>query len=113
MWYGFVDGKPAFWTFGRSQKIRNLERDPKITVLVETGEAYEELQGVELVGRATLVRDHDGVMAIGRSVFDRYIAPWTDEMQPALEQTGAKRVGVIVEVDRVVSWDHRKLGGTY
>jgi PPOX class probable F420-dependent enzyme len=113
MWYGFVEGKPAFWTFRRSQKVVNLERNPQITALVETGDAYEELQGVELVGTATLVRDHDGVMAIGRSVFDRYVAPWTDEMQPHLEATGAKRVGVIIDVARAVSWDHRKLGGTY
>jgi PPOX class probable F420-dependent enzyme len=113
MWYGFVDGTPAFWTFGKSQKLRNLERNPQITCLVEAGEVYEELQGVELVGRAQLVPDHDGRMAIGRSVFERYVGEWSDEMQPYLDQTGAKRVGVIIHPERVVSWDHRKLGGTY
>jgi PPOX class probable F420-dependent enzyme len=113
MWYGFVDDRPAFWTYGRSQKIRNVERDPRITCLVEAGEVYEELQGVELVGRASLVTDHDGLMAIGRSVFERYIGPWSEEMQPYLDQTGAKRVGVLIDVARVVSWDHRKLGGAY
>jgi PPOX class probable F420-dependent enzyme len=113
MWYGFVGDRPAFWTFGKSQKIRNLERDPRITCLVEAGEEYEKLEGVELVGRAELVADHDGRMAIGRSVFERYIGPWSDEMVPYLEQTGAKRVGVVVHVDRVVSWDHAKLQGGY
>jgi PPOX class probable F420-dependent enzyme len=113
MWYGFVDDRPAFWTFGKSQKILNLERNPQITCLVEAGEVYEELQGVELVGRAELVRDYDARMAIGRNVFERYVGPATDETQPFIESTGAKRVGVIVHVDRIVSWDHRKLGGTY
>ncbi|MGH9210292.1 MAG: pyridoxamine 5'-phosphate oxidase family protein [Acidimicrobiales bacterium] len=112
MWYGFVGDRPAFWTYGRSQKILNLERNPQITCLVEAGDVYEELQGVELVGRASLVTG-DERMAIGRSVFERYIGAWSDEMQPYLDQTGAKRVGVVVDVDRVVSWDHRKLGGSY
>jgi hypothetical protein len=103
----------AFWTFGKSQKILNLERNPQITCLVEAGDKYEELQGVELVGRAELVRDYDGRMAIGRSVFERYVGEWTEEVQPFLERTGGKRVGVIVHVDRIVSWDHRKLGGEY
>jgi PPOX class probable F420-dependent enzyme len=113
MWYGFVGDRPAFWTYGRSQKILNLERNPQITCLVEAGEVYEELQGVELVGRAELVTGYDERMAIGRSVFERYIGTWSDEMQPYLDQTGAKRVGVIVTPTRVVSWDHRKLGGAY
>jgi PPOX class probable F420-dependent enzyme len=113
MWYGFVGQAPAFWTFGKSQKILNLERNPQITCLVETGDTYEELQGVELVGRAELVPGYDGRMAIGRSVFERYIGQLSDEAQPFLERTGAKRVGVIVHVDRIVSWDHRKLEGQY
>jgi PPOX class probable F420-dependent enzyme len=113
MWYGFVDEAPAFWTFGKSQKILNLERNPQITCLVETGDQYEELRGVELVGRAEVVRDYDGRMAIGRSVFERYVGEVGEEAQPFLEHTGAKRVGVIVHVDRTVSWDHRKLGGEY
>ena len=65
------------------------------------------------MGRAELVPDHEGRMAIGRSVFERYLGEWSDEAQPFLERTGAKRVGVIVHVDRVVSWDHRKLEGQY
>jgi PPOX class probable F420-dependent enzyme len=113
MWYGFVGDDTAFWTFGKSQKIRNLERNPQITCLVEAGETYEQLQGVEIVGRAELVSDHDGRMAIGRSVFGRYIGEWSEEMQPYLERTGAKRVGVIIRPERIVSWDHGKLEGGY
>lgn len=113
MWYGFVGERPAFWTYGRSQKIRNIERNPQITCLIETGDVYEELMGVELVGQAELVTDYDGLMEIGRSVFGRYIGEWTPEMQPYLDQTGAKRLGVIIEPTRVVTWDHRKLQGAY
>jgi PPOX class probable F420-dependent enzyme len=113
MWYGFLDGAPAFWTYERSQKIVNLRRDPRVTGLVEAGETYDQLQGVELVGTGTIVEDHDQLMAVGRSVFERYTGPYTDEMAPFLEQTGRKRVAVRIDVERVVSWDHRKLGGSY
>jgi PPOX class probable F420-dependent enzyme len=113
MWYGFLEGAPAFWTFAKSQKILNLRRDSRITALVEDGEQYEELRGVELVGTGTVVEDRERIMALGRSVFDRYTGPYTDEMAPVLEATGAKRLVVKIEVESVVSWDHRKLGGTY
>jgi PPOX class probable F420-dependent enzyme len=113
MWYGFLEGAPAFWTYGKSQKILNLRRDPRLTALVETGDQYEELRGVELVGAGTIVEDRDRIMELGRSVFERYTGPYTDEMAPVLEATGAKRLVVKVEVESVVSWDHGKLGGRY
>lgn len=113
MWYAFVGERPAFWTYGKSQKVLNLQRNPHITCLVEAGEVYEDLRGVELAGTAEVVTARAAVMDIGRRVFERYSGPWSDEMQPALEQVGAKRVGVMIDVDRVVSWDHRKLEGTY
>jgi PPOX class probable F420-dependent enzyme len=114
MWYGFFpDGQLGFWTYGRSQKIVNLRRDPRLTCLVEAGSAYEELRGVELVADATVVDDREEVLAIGASVFDRYTGPYTPEARPVLEQVGAKRAAVRITVRDVVSWDHRKLGGTY
>ena len=113
MWYAMVDGDAVFWTYGRSQKILNLERNPTITGLVETGDVYEELKGVELVGRGEIVRDRDEIMAIGFAVADRYFGPVTDEMKPFVEATGAKRLGVRIKIDRIVTWDHAKLGGTY
>jgi PPOX class probable F420-dependent enzyme len=113
MWYGFLGDRPAFWTYGRSQKILNIERNPQITCLIESGDAYEELQGVELVGQAELITDRTALMDIGRSVFQRYIGPWSEEMQPYLDKTGAKRFGVAIDVERTVSWDHRKLAGAY
>lgn len=113
MWYAVFDGEPVFWTFGKSQKIRNLERDPRITCLVETGEEYAALQGVEIVGTGTVIRDHGEIMSIGEAVYERYFGPIDDEIRPFVHQTGAKRLGVRVAVDRVVSWDHRKLEGAY
>ncbi|HVF74492.1 MAG TPA: TIGR03618 family F420-dependent PPOX class oxidoreductase [Acidimicrobiales bacterium] len=113
MWYGFVDDKPAFWTYGRSQKIANLQRDPRITCLVEDGEQYDELRGVELSGAARVVDDRDTVLAVGRSVYERYTAPYDESVLPQLEYAAAKRVAVVIDVENITSWDHRKLGGTY
>lgn len=113
MWYAVLDGDPVFWTYGRSQKIKNLERDPRITVLVESGDEYAELRGVELVGQAQVIQDRTEIMAIGEAVYERYFGPVTDETRPFVELTGAKRLGVRIAVDRAVSWDHRKLEGAY
>ena len=113
MWYGFLEGAPAFWTYGKSQKILNLRRDPRLTALVEDGEQYEELRGVELIGTGTIVEERDRIMALGRNVFERYTGPYSEEVGPVLETMGAKRLVVKVEVESVVSWDHRKLGGRY
>jgi PPOX class probable F420-dependent enzyme len=113
MWYGFLDGAPAFWTYARSQKVVNLRRDPRITCLVEEGTDYAELRGVELVGEGRVIDDHDAVLAVGASVYDRHTGPWTEEARPIVEAMGAKRVAVRIDVERAVSWDHRKLGGGY
>src|SRR5688500_12158540 len=71
MWYGFFgDGSLGFWTYGKSQKILNLHRDPRMTCLVETGAEYAELRGVEIVGKGIVLTERDEVMEIGRSVFE-------------------------------------------
>ena len=111
MWYGFFDGKPAFWTYARSQKTRNLERDNRITCMIEDGDSYATLRGVMLVGRATIFRDTETVMKVGESVYERYNGPLTDETRPLVQHMGRKRIAVCIEVERVVSWDHRKLDG--
>lgn len=109
MWYGFLDGAPSLWTYGRSQKVVNLRRDPRLTCLAESGRHYDELKGVELVARATILDDPFTVLAVGRSVFDRYMGPFTEDDRPRLERMSAKRVAVRIDVERVVSWDHAKL----
>jgi len=108
MWYGFVEGMVAFETKAKSQKVQNLRRDPRITCMVETGDKYEELKGVELVGTAEVIEDGDRLWQIGVSVFERYQGPYSDEMKPFVEAMLRKRVGIAVHVDRVVSWDHAK-----
>ena len=114
MWYGFIDGKPAFETFTKSQKIKNLLRDPRITVLVEDGEQYEELRGVEIVGTAEVTEDPDRVMTVARSVVERYFPVDKPEDLDAIAAGLAhKRSAVIINADKVVSWDHNKLAGTY
>ncbi|MEO6318672.1 MAG: pyridoxamine 5'-phosphate oxidase family protein [Acidimicrobiales bacterium] len=113
MWYAVIDGDPVFWTFGKSQKILNLERDPRITLLVETGDEYAELMGVELVGQGQVITTHDDIMAIGEAVYVRYFGEIDDDVRPFVHASGAKRLGVRIKVDKVVSWDHRKLEGAY
>ncbi len=109
MWYGFLDGRLAVQTKAKSQKVRNLERDPRMTCLVHAGERYEELRGVELVGRAVRVEDAEQLFAVGASVFDRYVAAYTEEVRGVVESMLQKRVAFVLDVERTVSWDHRKL----
>jgi PPOX class probable F420-dependent enzyme len=110
MWYGFLEGEVAFETKAKSQKVRNLLRNPTITCMVEDGTTYEELRGVELVGTAEIIDDPDRMYELGISVFERHQGPYTEEMRPFVEIMLNKRVVVKVAVDRIVSWDHRKLG---
>lgn len=113
MWYVMDGADPVFWTYRKAQKILNVQRDPRITCLVETGEAYEELRGVELVGTAELITDRDEIMAFGEQIASRYTGPVTDETRPFVHAVGEKRWAVRVRVERTVSWDHSKLGGAY
>jgi PPOX class probable F420-dependent enzyme len=114
MWFAVVDGQVAFWTFGKSQKVLNLRRDPKITCLVESGDTYSQLRGVELVGTARIVDDYDLVLRIGTAVGAKYSVGAASDASMALAAGQArKRLGIVVDVERVVSWDHTKLGGAY
>lgn len=110
MWYAVLDGEIWFETKSKSQKVVNLRRDDRVTVLVEAGDTYDQLRGVSLEGRAEIVEDPDALFAVCRDVWERYTAPYTDEARPAVEQMMHKRVAVRVVPDRVRSWDHRKLG---
>jgi general stress protein 26 len=115
MWYALVDGKVQFWTFAKSQKVQNLRRDPKMTGLIESGDSYNELKGVELVGTGRLIDDYDRVFALGKVVAERYNGPGavSEAALPFIEAQARKRIGVEFEIERVVSWDHSKLGGSY
>ena len=115
MWFTLLDGNPAFWTFGKSQKVVNIRRDPKITGLVESGDSYDQLRGVELIGTARLIEDHDEILEIGKAVGVKYTgeAAVSEAGLAFLESQATKRIGVVIDVERTVSWDHRKLGQTY
>lgn len=111
MWYGFIDGCIAMESKAKAQKVLNLRRDPRITVLIEEGIAYEELRGVSFVGTAEIIEqeDRERLWEVGVSVFSRYNAPYTEEMKPFVEALIHKRVAIKVTPKKIVTWDHRKL----
>jgi len=104
-------GHLACWTYAASQKARNLERDPRATLLTESGTTYEELRGASLECDAELVRDPGRVLDIGVALAARYRGlPPAPDLRAALSIQAAKRVGIRFHPTRVSSWDHRKLG---
>ena len=109
MFYAMLGGQIAFWTYRSSQKARNLARDPRVTCLVETGEDYFELRGVQVAGRARCVEDPAGVLEIGRAVAGGMAGVPAEAAEEYVAQAARKRVGYVVEPVRVASWDHRKL----
>jgi PPOX class probable F420-dependent enzyme len=109
MFYGMVDDKIAFWTYRSSQKIRNIERDPRITCLVETGVEYFELRGALIYGTATLLTNQNDVRYVGAQVLRRMMDVEDDAVAELVKATAAKRYAIVVEPDRVASWDHRKM----
>ena len=110
MWYAVVDGQVWFETKAKSQKVQNLKRDDRITVSIEDGLTYDTLRGVAIEGRATILDDRDALWKVGVSVWERYNGPYTEEMAPFVEVMLNKRVAVRVDVDRIRTWDNRKLG---
>jgi len=114
LWFAVVEGEIVFETFAKSQKLVNLERDPRISVLLEDGSAYEELRGVSIAGRAELHRD-PGLLRRFAAEIIRRNRPEVPEA--ALEQAAAgmaaKRAAVVVKPEKIMTWDHRKLGGAY
>jgi PPOX class probable F420-dependent enzyme len=114
LWYVVRDGVPWAWTYGKSQKVRNLERDPRCTLQIEAGEAYHELRGVMFKAKATIHRDIDTVAGIGADLAVRYSgAALSPEVDAAMRSQAAKRVGLSFTIVDTATWDHSKLGGTY
>ena len=118
MWFGVEDdGAIVMTTFRKSQKVKNLERDPRVSLLVEDGTVYSELRGVVIYGKAELIDDTDRVLDILSTVAMANQPEVDEESMKAVRQgllaTAKKRVGIRIRPERVVSWDHRKLGGVY
>jgi PPOX class probable F420-dependent enzyme len=111
LFYVMVEGQLFFWTYGRSQKIQNLRRDPRITCLVEDGEDYFELRGATINGLARLLEDYDELVDLGGRVARRMAggADLGDFGDQIVAQQARKRVGVVVEPDKIATWDHRKM----
>jgi PPOX class probable F420-dependent enzyme len=112
LWYVLRAGRIWAWTYAKSQKVRNLERDPRATLQVETGIEYAELRGVMLRCDVEIHRDVEVVTDFAMELVERY-AGGAEGTRDAFAQQAPKRVALeFVERDRV-TWDHRKLGGTY
>jgi len=128
LWYVLRDQPAAqagprlwAWTYGASQKVRNLERDPRATIQVEAGESYAQLRGIALECEVVIWRDVATVAALGEQIMLRHSVPRGLQQPPQLagegraviERQAAKRVGLEFVERRRATWDHRKLGGVY
>ncbi|MBO9534021.1 MAG: pyridoxamine 5'-phosphate oxidase family protein [Solirubrobacteraceae bacterium] len=107
------------WTFAKSQKAKNLERDPRATLSLELGDTYDQLRGAMFETDVELIHETPAVAEIGLAITSRYAlggAPIADappELRQMIEGQATKRVAMRFRATRTVTWDHRKLGGTY
>ncbi len=114
LWFVMRGSDPWIWTYRKSQKVKNLERDDRATLLAESGFEYAELKGVMLKARARIEYDTERVLDFGEELFGKYQdASAGGDLREALRGQAAKRVAIRFEVVDTVSWDHSKLGGAY
>jgi PPOX class probable F420-dependent enzyme len=109
----FVVDPLRSWTYAKSQKARNLERDPRATVGFEDGVQYHELRGVMFECDVLVERDPEAVERFGLDLFARYAGDLNDDIRAMVAKQAQKRVGLTFVPTRTVTWDHRKLGGSY
>ncbi len=114
LWYTLRAGEIWAWTYAKSQKVRNLERDPRATLQVEDGEQYQELRGVMVEAQTVIHHELGLVSAFGAELFARYGAGAAGpEFEQVIRAQAAKRVALQFVPERTASWDHGKLGGLY
>ena len=116
LWYVPREGEIWVWTYAKSQKVKNLERDPRATLLIETGTEYNELRGVQIEAEAELIRDVDRVVGFAKELTVRYsegIESVEGDAAAGLRAQAPKRVSIHFHPKRIASWDHGKLGGVY
>jgi general stress protein 26 len=114
LWYVLREGQVWAWTYSKSQKARNLERDDRATLQIEAGDQYQELRGVMIEARAVLHHDTAAVAQLGAEIFHRYGGQALgDDFMDVVRAQAAKRIALQFVPERVASWDHTKLGGLY
>ena len=114
LWFAIVGGQLVFETFTKSQKVVNLRRDPRIALLLESGDVYEALRGVSINATAELVTDLDGVHAMHMAVLRRNTPEIPEETLDKVSRgMAAKKTAILVKPEKVMSWDHSKLAGIY
>ena len=118
LWYVVRDAELWAWTFAKSQKVRNLERDPRATLQIEAGDDYPQLRGVMLKCDVTIHRDTPTVADFGIELFERYLAPGPggvgDDVRAMVRAQAPKRVALQFRERSRATWDHRKLpSGVY
>jgi general stress protein 26 len=113
LWFTSEGTDLTSWTYAKSQKAKNLERDPRATIGIEEGVQYHELRGLMLECDVELDRDRERVEQVGLQIFARYAGDLGPELREMVAAQAQKRVGLRFVASRVVSWDHRKLGGAY
>jgi nitroimidazol reductase NimA-like FMN-containing flavoprotein (pyridoxamine 5'-phosphate oxidase superfamily) len=113
LWFAFIDGDIVLETFTKSQKVVNLDRDHRLTLLLEAGEVYEELRGVTIYAEAELVRDVERVHELHMEVLKRNTDFPDDVLEKVTRGMAHKKTAIVAKEKRRFSWDHRKLGGVY
>jgi len=114
LWFVFENGTELLsWTYAKSQKAKNFERDPRATIGLEAGVQYHELRGVTFECDVELEREPERVEAYGLRLFERLAGELTPEIRDVVAKQAQKRVGMRFVPVRTVSWDHGKLGGAY
>ncbi|MEZ5076289.1 MAG: pyridoxamine 5'-phosphate oxidase family protein [Solirubrobacterales bacterium] len=115
LWFCVRGGEVWVWTYARSQKVRNLERDPRATLLLESGDEYSELRGAMIEAEAVIHREFETVLSFAEEMAPRYAGglPLGEEARAALAAQAPKRVALQFRPQRTATWDHRKLDGSY
>jgi len=113
MWFSVKDGVVHMTTFRKSQKVLNIRRNPKVSLLAESGATYTELRGVMIRGRAEIVEDVELCVDILVDIQSRYFGPVDPSVRDILRERATKRVAIRIPPERIASWDHSKLGGAY
>jgi PPOX class probable F420-dependent enzyme len=109
MFYVLRDGRITFWTYRASQKAKNLARDPRLTCLVEDGDGYFDLRGVQVRGVAEPITDPAGVAEVGRLIMGQLTGVPAEGLGQYVAEAARKRIAYVVRPSRIISWDHRKL----